>query len=78
MSFRTRILDYLWAGLPIVATDGDGFASLIQEHDLGEIVAAEDVDGLVAALERRLFASDDEKVRAKVRAIGQRYQWQRF
>ena len=26
-SFRTRILDYLWAGLPIVATDGDSFAT---------------------------------------------------
>lgn len=77
MSFRTRILDYLWAGLPIVATDGDGFASLIRDHDLGEVVAAEDVDELVAALERRLFARDDEKVRENVRAVGQRYQWQR-
>src|SRR6185436_9947916 len=24
-SFRTRILDYLWAGLPIVSTRGDSF-----------------------------------------------------
>ena len=31
-SFRTRILDYLWAGLPIVAADGDTFADLIREH----------------------------------------------
>ena len=23
LSFRTRVLDYLWAGLPVVATDGD-------------------------------------------------------
>ena len=25
-SFRTRVLDYWWAGLPVVATDGDTFA----------------------------------------------------
>jgi hypothetical protein len=24
-AFRTRILDYLWAGLPVVATGGDAF-----------------------------------------------------
>lgn len=77
MSFRTRILDYLWAGLPIVATDGDGFAPLIRENDLGEVVDAEDVDGLAAALERTLFSSNHEKVREDVRAIGQRYHWQR-
>ena len=27
-SFRTRILDYLWASLPIVATAGDSFADI--------------------------------------------------
>ena len=29
-SFRTRILDYLWAALPIVATSGDSLAALIE------------------------------------------------
>ncbi|MFG6492282.1 glycosyltransferase family 4 protein [Microbacterium sp. P03] len=75
LSFRTRILDYLWAGLPIVATDGDGFAPLIRDNSLGEVVAAEDVDALAAALERTLFNSDTEKLRANVRAFGERYQW---
>ena len=30
-SFRTRALDYLWAGLPIVAPQGDSFGQLIEE-----------------------------------------------
>jgi hypothetical protein len=30
LSFRTRMLDYIWAGLPIVCTDGDHFASLVR------------------------------------------------
>ena len=57
-SFRTRILDYLWAGLPIVATGGDTFASLITEHGLGTIVPPEDTDALETALEKYLFDVD--------------------
>jgi hypothetical protein len=29
-SFRTRILDYLWAGLPILATEGDSLSRLVK------------------------------------------------
>ncbi len=54
-SFRTRILDYLWATLPVVATEGDTFAGLIAEHGLGRVVPAEDVDALAAALEELLY-----------------------
>jgi glycosyltransferase involved in cell wall biosynthesis len=57
-SFRTRILDYLWAGLPIVATSGDTFGSLVPEHGLGLVVPPEDVDALTDALRRLL--SDEE------------------
>jgi glycosyltransferase involved in cell wall biosynthesis len=53
-SFRTRILDYLWAGLPIVATDGDSFAEVILREDLGLVVPAGDVEALEDALARLL------------------------
>lgn len=54
-SFRTRILDYLWAGLPMVVTEGDGFAELVEREGLGVVVPAGDVDALTDALERVLF-----------------------
>ncbi len=54
-SFRTRILDYLWAGLPIVVTEGDGFADLVEKHGLGVVVPEHDVDSLARALEAVLF-----------------------
>lgn len=76
-SFRTRILDYLWAGLPIIATDGDGFAPLIRDNDLGEVVPAEDVDALAAALERMLFVDDSTSLRENVRSFGRTYKWDR-
>src|SRR5262249_10214245 len=45
-SFRTRILDYFWAGLPVVATAGDALGDLIEERQVGLTVPAEDVDAL--------------------------------
>lgn len=50
MSFRTRILDYLWAGLPIIATEGDSMADLVRADDLGAVVPAGSVEAVVAAL----------------------------
>jgi GT2 family glycosyltransferase/glycosyltransferase involved in cell wall biosynthesis len=60
-SFRTRILDYLWAGLPIVATGGDTFADLIEGKGLGLTVPPGDVEALEDALFRLL---DDEAFHA--------------
>jgi len=49
-SFRTRVLDYIWAGLPVVCTRGDAIAELVQAHGLGCVVDYQDVDGLADAL----------------------------
>lgn len=75
-SFRTRILDYLWAELPMVVTEGDHFADLVQEHTLGIVVPSGDVDALAAAMEKVLF---DEKFRAQIkkniRTVRTQYFW---
>lgn len=63
-SFRTRILDYLWAGLPIVATEGDSFGDLVAREGLGVSVRERDDVGLAAALESVLY---DAKARALAR-----------
>src|SRR5438270_1692947 len=57
-SFRTRILDYLWARLPVVATGGDALAELIDTRILGITVPPGDVEALEEALFRVL--DDDE------------------
>ncbi len=75
-SFRTRILDYLWAGLPMVVTDGDHFADLIRAEGLGIVVPAEDVDALADALETVLF--DEEfaaSARANIARVRERFRW---
>jgi len=76
-SFRTRILDYLWAGLPIVATEGDTFGDLIGAEGLGIAVPDEDVDALTDALDRVLcdpaFAAE---CRANVARVRERFTWE--
>jgi glycosyltransferase involved in cell wall biosynthesis len=49
-SFRTRLLDYLWAGLPIVSTDGDYFADLIRSEEAGIAVPEGDPRALARAI----------------------------
>jgi GT2 family glycosyltransferase len=63
-SFRTRVLDYLWASLPIVATAGDSLADLVETRGIGITVPAGDVDALEAALFRLL---GDDGYRASCR-----------
>jgi glycosyltransferase involved in cell wall biosynthesis len=75
-SFRTRLLDYLWASLPIVATSGDSLAALIDSSGIGLTVPAGDVDALEAALFRLL--DDDEFNRSCRDAIARvvpSYRW---
>lgn len=48
-SFRTRMLDYLWASLPIVCTEGDFFASEVAAKNLGRVVACEDSEAMAMA-----------------------------
>ena len=69
-SFRTRILDYLWTGLPIVATFGDSFGNILDEEGIGRGVPAEDVDALELALEEMLY---DEQAAAEARKNVSRY-----
>ncbi|KQY47485.1 glycosyltransferase family 4 protein [Cellulomonas sp. Root137] len=77
-SFRTRILDYLWAGLPIVCTAGDSFADLVEREDLGRVVPPQDVDALVEALEHVLVSSADrDRYRANVAVVAERFRWSR-
>jgi glycosyltransferase involved in cell wall biosynthesis len=49
---RTRVLDYLSAGLPVVCTGGDAMSELVDARGFGCVVDPADVDGTAAALDR--------------------------
>lgn len=76
-SFRTRILDYLWSGLPIVATRGDTFESIIESNNLGIVVNPGDVDELAQAIERLLFNEAlNAQIRTNVKTYADSMHWQ--
>lgn len=54
LAFRTRVLDYIWAGLPTVAARGDVLADLIGDQQLGAVVEPEAPDQVAAAVLRLL------------------------
>jgi glycosyltransferase involved in cell wall biosynthesis len=77
-SFRTRILDYLWATLPIVCTQGDSLATLVSERDLGATVPPLDIDALADAMVTIL--TDPETVarhKANIVQVAEAYRWER-
>jgi glycosyltransferase involved in cell wall biosynthesis len=75
-SFRTRILDYLWAGLPIITTDGDAFGDIVLENHLGHVVHAEDVNGLAQAIISSCYhETDRESFIANVEAYRAHFFW---
>jgi len=77
-SFRTRILDYLWASLPVVATGGDSLAEVIERHRIGRTVPAEDVDALEEAL-FELLADDgaNRACRENMQVVAEEFRWSR-
>jgi len=76
-SFRTRILDYLWASLPIISTDGDTFAPIIRDNELGRVVPPEDVEALAAAIEELLYDGDArERIAANITAYAREHTWE--
>jgi glycosyltransferase involved in cell wall biosynthesis len=77
-AFRTRILDYLWAGLPVLCTSGDALADEVDRADLGAAIAPGDVDGWVAEIEN-LAADPARRAACGARAaqLGRSLAWER-
>ncbi|HWO93349.1 MAG TPA: glycosyltransferase [Dehalococcoidia bacterium] len=77
-SFRTRFVDLVWAGLPIVCTAGDVLAERVDRETLGIVVPEGDVDAVEAALLRLL---DDcafyETCRANLACVREELTWER-
>ncbi|MBN1888136.1 MAG: hypothetical protein JW850_09105 [Thermoflexales bacterium] len=50
LAFRSRVLDYVWASLPIVATHGDATGEMVEAYGLGTVVDYSDVPGVAEAI----------------------------
>lgn len=77
-SFRTRILDCIWAGLPIVSTRGDTFAEIIDREGLGRVVPGGDVAAVAGAISDLLADTAElDACRERAAVVADRFRWSR-
>jgi len=80
-AFRTRLLDYIWAGLPMVLTEGDAMAEQAAAAGVARLVRPEDVAGIAQAILEELAQTDSPANRAGLdqgfQSLRERYTWDR-
>lgn len=76
LAFRSRMLEYIWAGVPMVATRGDATSKLVSKYNLGEVVDYEDVEGVVQAI-LEIVKSRPTSYQAGLTAARQELSWER-
>lgn len=76
LSLRTRYLDALAAGCPVIATAGGTVARLLESHHAGLVVAPSDAAALAAAL-RSVAVTGGAEFRAGAAEIVASYAWEK-
>lgn len=75
-SFRTRVLDCFWAGLPLVVTEGDAMSELVKETGIGIVVPPNDVHAMADAIEQLLNNLDQPAYEAAFDRLRERFCWE--
>lgn len=60
LAFRTRALDCIWAGLPVVATEGEAMSEWMAARGLGCVAKANDAAGVASAIQHMLAQPEGE------------------
>lgn len=76
-AFRTRVLDYLWAGLVPVVNDGDTIAELVRDNDVGRVIPIGD-DAALAETIADLIDHPEERqaLSARCQALAASHTWE--
>lgn len=74
LSLRTRFLDALAAGCPVITSEGGALSRRLAEHDAGRVVAEGDAPGLARALRDALAEAGP---RPGARALLDTFRWER-
>jgi hypothetical protein len=73
LSFRTRALDALWAGVPVLITAGGEVARQAHDHGWGGVVPPGDPRAVAAAM--KLLLSEREQARCRMAMARDRERW---
>ena len=77
-AFRTRVLDYLWAGIPIIISDGDELAEVVRTNDLGIVVPPGEPASLAEAFVQIIERVDrGEPFTERIARVRPHYYWEK-
>jgi len=76
-SFRTRVLDCIWAGLPLIITEGDAMSDLVKTEGLGYTVPAGDAEAMASGIENLLSDLGEYHFSKAFERVRQQYTWGR-
>ncbi|MGI8857785.1 MAG: glycosyltransferase [Thermomicrobiales bacterium] len=76
-AFRTRVLDYLWAGLVPVVNDGDTIAELVRDNGVGSVVPIGDAAALAETIAALIDdPAERETLSARCRDLARSHTWE--
>ncbi|MBI5507205.1 MAG: glycosyltransferase [Deltaproteobacteria bacterium] len=75
LAYRTRLLDCVWAGLPVVCTRGDELAAMVEQTGIGRVVSPGDVEGVTKALRELLQTKALVQAKARMPEVRARMEW---
>ncbi len=76
-SYRTRVLDYIWARLPVVTTEGDSIAKMVKSYNIGEVVRYENAQNLARVIESMVTNNSLREIYMKnMNKIAPTYAWE--
>jgi hypothetical protein len=75
LGLRARVMDGVWAGVPLLVTRGGESARLVEDNHWGAVVPAGDPERLAAVLEVVLAEREQLRFRANLAASRERWRW---
>jgi hypothetical protein len=77
LSFRTRALDAVWAGVPLLLSEGGEVSRLAHQHGWGGVVPPGDAAAAAVAIERLLSDGEQARCRAAIAHARPSWTWSR-
>lgn len=78
LAMRTRVLDYLWAGLPVITSPGRGTDELVERYRAGAIVHEQTVGAFAAAIRKAFSRADSlREMMDGAASFAADFQWER-
>lgn len=76
-SYRTRVIDYIWARLPVVTTEGDSIAKMVKDYNIGEVVKYGNAQNLARVIESMVTNNSLKEIYKKnMNKIAPKFAWE--